>query len=104
MALRAATAILYVRARIHYERGAPVSVAWVALAHSLALVLVLGLSALGLAPRLAVAAFSILLMRAAWGLMKPSKAVRAQVVGAQEVAFGLMTLLLVATGFSTSFD
>jgi hypothetical protein len=46
-----------------------------------------------------VAAFAILLIRAAWGLSQRRRVVRPQVLGFQEMGFGLLTLVLLAVGY-----
>ncbi len=98
LALRAVTAIVYVRARLELERTGDSPVFVVILLHAVVLMVVLGLMSFQLAPGLAVLAFAILLFRAAYGLLSPSRGVRAQVVGIQEVGFGLVTLVLLAIG------
>ncbi len=98
LALRAVTAIVYVRARLELERAGAPPVFGVTLVHGIALMFVLGLMSSQLAPGLAVLAFAILLLRAAYGLLSPSRGVRPQVVGVQEVGFGLVTLVLLAIG------
>ncbi len=100
LALRAVTAIVYVRARLDLERTGDSPVFGVTMLHAVVLMVVLGLMSFRLAPALAVLAFAMLLFRAAYGLLSPSRGVRAQVVGVQEVFFGLVTLALVAIGFS----
>ncbi len=100
LALRVVTAIVYVRARLNRERTAHSPAFGVILVHTIALMVVLGLMSFQLAPGLAVLAFAILLFRAAYGLLSPSRGVRAQVVGFQEVGFGLVTLVLLAIGLS----
>jgi hypothetical protein len=97
--LRAVTAILYVRARLRHERAGDASVGSVAAAHGAALALVVGLAWAGLTPRLAVVAFLLLLARAANGLLRPATGIRPQMVGVQEVVFGIATLVLLVTGF-----
>ena len=99
LALRAIPSVLYVRARLRLDRGlaAGPGVAW--LAHAIALLAAIVLWRQGLAPWIAVAVFGALLVRAAWGLSRFRQRVRPQVVGFQELGFGLATLVLLATGF-----
>lgn len=98
-AVRAITAILYVRARLAHEREGGVPAMPVIATHGAAVALVGSLVAADLAPSLAVVAFVLLLARAAWGLHGAPRRVRAQVVGVQEVVFGAITLILLAAGF-----
>lgn len=100
LALRSITAIVYVRARLELERSGDSPVFGVTVLHAIVLMFVLGLMSFLLAPALAVLAFAILLFRAAYGLLSPARGVRAQVVGVQEVVFGLVTLVLLAVGLS----
>ncbi len=100
LALRSITAIVYVRARLELERTGDSPVFLVTILHAVVLMIVLGLMSFRLAPALAVLAFAILLFRAAYGLLSPARGVRAQVVGVQEVGFGLVTLVLLAIGSS----
>jgi hypothetical protein len=64
-----------------------------------ALVAAVVLSRQGWAPWIAVAVFATLLTRALWGLSRLRRRVRPQVVGFQELGFGLLTLVLLAIGF-----
>jgi|JI8StandDraft_1071087.scaffolds.fasta_scaffold191497_2 hypothetical protein len=98
-AVRAVTAILYVRARLAHEREGGASAMPVVATHGAAVALVGSLVAADLAPRLAVVAFVLLLARAAWGLHGAPRHVRAQRVGVQEVIFGAITVVLLAVGF-----
>jgi hypothetical protein len=97
--LRALTAILYVRARLRHEREGDASSRSVILTHAAALALVGTLALFGQAPRLAVLAFVVLLLRAVHGLMRPATGIRPQLVGVQEVVFGVITLILLVAGF-----
>jgi YwiC-like protein len=99
LALRSVTAIVYVRARLARERGGVSPVFGVMALHVVVIFVVAGLTLPGLAPVAAVAAFAILLLRAAHGLLLPPKGVRPQVVGISEVVFGLITLALLWVGF-----
>lgn len=98
LALRAVTAILYVRARLQHERAGGAPVFSVIALHTLTLAAVRGLVVIGSAPWLVTPAFTLLLLRAL-GLLTPAKGVRAQVIGVQEVLFGITTLVLLAVGF-----
>jgi hypothetical protein len=87
MIARFVPAILYVRALLG---RLPAWCAWAA--HFAAL----GAIALYARP-LAVAAMVVLLIRAAWGLTHEPP--RAKIIGWREIAFGIVTVVLVATGY-----
>jgi hypothetical protein len=99
LALRAIPSVLYVRVRLRLDRGlvAGPGVAW--LAHVVALLAAVVLWRQGWAPWIAVGLFATLLARALWGLSRLRRPVRPQVVGFQELGFGLLTLVLLAIGF-----
>lgn len=99
LAVRAFTAILYVRARLRLEYGKPVSPLGVWLAHGLAVIMVIGLVVIQAAPGLSVVAFGLLLVRAGLGLSKRRKPQPAKVIGFQEIAYGLMMVALLALGY-----
>jgi hypothetical protein len=98
LAVRAAPSILYVRARLRLERGEAVDRRPALVAHGLGLALVAGLALAGAAPWLAVLAVGVLAGRAAWGLAA-RRGVRAQVVGFEEIGFGLLVVVLTALGY-----
>lgn len=91
--------ILYVRARLRLERHSPVDPAPVMIAHTAAGLVVLALVLAGLAPVLAFLAIVILLLRALYGLSPYRRATRPQIVGFQEIGFGLLTVFLTAAGY-----
>lgn len=99
LALRAVASILYVRARIRLDRGLPAESGRALASHAAALVGAAALARLGWGPWTGVAAFAILLIRAAWGLSQRRRVVRPQVLGFQEMGFGLLTLVLLAAGY-----
>jgi hypothetical protein len=101
LALRAATSVLYVRARLRMDRGRPAGPRAVHVGHAAALVAAAGLAAAGLAPWLAPAVFLVLLARSGWGLSPARGAVRPQVLGWQEVGYGVLALVLIAVGYHT---
>lgn len=99
LALRAVPSVLYVRARIRLDRGLPAG-PWLALgAHALALVAALVLAWHSWAPWVAAAVFGVLLLRAALCLSPWRGSVRPQTLGYQELAFGLLTLVVLALGY-----
>jgi hypothetical protein len=99
LALRALTSVLYVRARIRLDRGLAAGPRAVLAAHAAALAVAAGLASAGWAPWLAPAAFFVLFARAAWRLSSRRRPVRPQTLGFQELACGLLTLALLATGY-----
>jgi len=99
LALKATSAIIYVRARIRLARGVPAGRAPVYLTHAAALALVVGLAAIDLVPWLAGAAFGVLLLRAVPGLLSRSLKTPTAVVGMQELGMSLLTVTGIAVGF-----
>jgi hypothetical protein len=91
--------VLYVRARIRLDRGLPAGPRRVLGGHLAALAAAGGLAAAGVGPWLGVAAFAVLLARAAWGLSPARRAIRPQALGFQELAYGALTLVLLAAGY-----
>jgi hypothetical protein len=96
---RVVASILYVRARLRLERGEPANRGTAFAAHGLSLLLLGGLAVLRLIPWLAAVAMAILLARALIGLSTHRRPVRAQVVGFQELGYGLLAVALVAVGY-----
>ncbi|MGE5126249.1 MAG: YwiC-like family protein [Betaproteobacteria bacterium] len=99
LALRAASSVLYVRARIRLDRGLAAGPRLVLAGHALALAAAAGLARSHWAPWLASAAFLVLLGRAAWGLSPWRRRVRPQALGYQELGFGVLTLALLTLGY-----
>jgi YwiC-like protein len=99
LAAKAAGAVLYVRARLRYDRGlAPDRTAAVA-SHVASVGLGLLLAGRGYVPWLVAPAFILLLTRALYGLSPLHRVVRPQVVGMQEMAFGFSFVLIAAVGY-----
>jgi hypothetical protein len=100
LAAKAVASIVYIRSRLGRDRGQPAS-RWPALlAHLAALGLAAALARLGWGPWLGVAAFTVLLLRAAHGLSPWHRRVRPQVVGFTELAHGTLTALLLWIGYA----
>ena len=99
MAVKAAAAILYVRARLRCDRGLEFGRAAVIATHALGLVGAALLAAQGRVPWLAAAAFAVLLARALHGLSRFHRRVRPQVVGFVELAYGIGFVLATAAGY-----
>jgi hypothetical protein len=92
--------VLYVRARLRYDRGLKVERGSAVVAHASALVLAAALAAGGRAPWLAAGAFVLLFARALYGLSPLHRRVRPQAVGIQEMAYGFAFILIVALGYA----
>ena len=99
LAAKGASAVLYVRARLRLDRGQPAGRATAIAGHVAGTLGAAALAAGALAPRLAVAAFALLLARAAFGLSPWHRAVRPQVVGLTEMAWGFAFVLALALGY-----
>jgi len=99
LALRGVTAVLYVRARLRLDRGLSAGTRGALASHAAALAVAGALTLAGWGPWLGVLALGVLLLRAAWGLSSRRAQVRPKVVGFQELAFGLLTLVLLAVGY-----
>ena len=99
LALRAVTSVLYVRARIRLDRGLDAGPRAVHAGHAAALATATGLASVGWAPRLAPVVFFVLLARSGWGLSPWRRPVRPQVLGFQELGYGLLTLALLVVGY-----
>jgi hypothetical protein len=99
LSARAATAILYVRARLRLDRGARSGGGAVVVAHLVGLALVSGLAARGAVPWLAAVALGVLFLRAAHGVSRYRRRVLPKALGFQELGFGSLTVLLLALGY-----
>lgn len=99
LAVRALTAILYIRARLKLERRHTINPYPIWGVHVLAFVSFLILALADLMPYLVSVAFLILLIRAVWGLSAWRKPQPAKVIGFQELGFGVLTVILSGLGF-----
>lgn len=97
MTARAVPAILYVRACVARLRRRPTSCSSMLVAHLLAVVAVATLAGVHLAPRVAVAATIVLLVRAIIGFARVSH-LTAKQLGLSEVAFGTFTVVVIGVG------
>lgn len=100
LALKAATSVLYVRARLRLDRGlvARRAPAWAA--HAGAVAAAAALAAAGWAPWAGVAGTAVLLARAAHGLSERRDRVRPQVLGFRELGLGIAFALGLALGYA----
>jgi hypothetical protein len=99
LAGRLIPSIVYVRERLLLEKGKPYSARLPLILHSLALLIAAGLAILHLAPWLAAAAMTMLLVRAVEGLSANRRKMKAMKIGVFEVVFGTLTVLLFIAGY-----
>ena len=102
LAARGVPTVLYVRERVRLERTGylrPPAVAWAAALHLAALVGVIVLVKAGWLPALAAVAVALLMLRAVHGLTPWRAGRTARSVGFQELAWGAVTVLLLAAGY-----
>jgi len=99
LALRGMASVVYVRARLRRSRGLPAGRASAWLLHGLGLLLAVACAFGALGPRLAVLAFVVLLGRSVHGLTL-ARTVRPQVVGFQEMGYGLGSALALGLGYA----
>lgn len=97
LAARTVTSILYIRVRLRQSRGQATEAGWMWAAHGMALVLIAVLAFAQLLPWTALLALLLLLARAIHGLRE--QPIRAQVLGIREMIFGVVVVLLVASGY-----
>jgi YwiC-like protein len=100
LAARTAASVVYVRARLRIDRGQGAA-RWPGLVlHAGGLVLAAVLAWRGWGPALALAAFAVLLARAAHGLSGWHRRVRPQTVGFTELGYGALFAALLAVGYA----
>jgi hypothetical protein len=95
MIARAVPAIFYVRACLRKLRASSVSAAPMIVAHAAGVIVTVALAAIGTASAWIVAGMTLLLIRALIGFAK-AKTVTAKQLGFSEIAFGAMTIVIVA--------
>ncbi|MGF1505219.1 MAG: YwiC-like family protein [Anaerolineae bacterium] len=99
LVLRAVPSILYVRSRLRLERDKPDAIHTALVAHGAALVLGLVAFVAASAPWTAPAVLAILVVRAAIGLSPKRRRVRAPVIGAMEVGYGVLFVTALTLGY-----
>ncbi len=99
LALKAAASILYVRARLRLDRGGAPGRLSAGISHGAAVSIAGGLAVVERGPWLGLAAFLPLAFRAWFGLSPLRRPTRPQILGLQEVGYGLLTVLLLAAGY-----
>jgi hypothetical protein len=100
LALRAVPSILYVRARLQLERDHPIVPLPVWMSHAAAVGVSIALSITGAAPSSAIIACCVLLIRSVVGLSRYRKPRPAKIIGMQELGYGLLTVILIAVGYT----
>ena len=98
LAARVVPTILYVRARLGTLHGRAASKAVVITMHVLALIAALMLAWIKLAHVLAIIALFILLVRALFGFSEYDRATSAKQIGIRELGFGAMMVIAIALG------
>lgn len=91
--------ILYIRERLHLDKGQPANLKPAVAANLFAVVGIAALIALGEAPVLAGVAVTVLAARALWGLSEYRPRVRVAIIGVQEMLYGLLVVVLTAAGY-----
>jgi hypothetical protein len=99
LAARAVPSIIYVRARLRLERGETIDRTPSLITHLAGLGLVGILVVARLLPALAIAAIALLCIRSVWGLSPWRRPSRVPIIGIQEIAAGIATILLVTAGY-----
>jgi len=99
LALKSISAVLYVRSRLRLEREKTANVGLALTAHAVAVILLLVTTAYTLTRWTAPLAMAILTIRAVIGLSPLRKTRPPKIIGMQEIAYGLLFLLLVALGY-----
>lgn len=103
LSLRVVPSILYVRARLKVEKEKAVSPLPAWNTHLLALGLVNALAVGKFVPLLAIVPFVILLARAYKGLSQFRRPTRTAMIGAWEMIYGFLTVILIAIGYAAQF-
>jgi hypothetical protein len=97
--VRAWASVVYVRAKLRFERGQAVAKWPVWLVHLVGLVTLGSAAYFEWVPWLAVAALAVLGGRAVIGLLPHERPVKARTVGFQEMGFGVLTVALTGLGY-----
>lgn len=99
LAARTVGSIIYIRARLRLVRGGIIDPKPVIWTHITGFILIILLVFLRLAPWLAALMMLALLARAAYGLTRASQTVRPQIIGFQELGFGLLYVIVIVAGY-----
>ncbi len=96
---RAVPTVFYVRARLRLEKGQAATAMISTTLHVIALIVLVIFTWLELIPLLSVIAGLMLLARAVHGLSRWRRPARPQIIGVQEIVFGLITITMAGLGF-----
>lgn len=99
---RTVPSIIYVRAKLRFERGERIAKPPVWISHLLGVILIGAAAYFDIVPWLALLPLVILLIRAVVGLRPHPRPVEARIVGFQEMGYGLLTVVLTALGYILS--
>ena len=97
--LRAITSIFFVRTLFRKQRGKPAAVRLTYVLHFIAIGFAVLLALIDLTPYLAILSFVILLLRA-WQSIESPIPLKPKTVGIREIAYGIVTIVCIAVGFS----
>ena len=100
LAVKAISAVLYVRARLRLERGKPAAIRLAFAAHIGGLIALTAAAASGFLVWAAPVAMGVLLIRAALGLSPLRKPRPPKTIGMQEVSYGLLFIALIWLGYA----
>lgn len=96
LAARNVSSVAYLRARLRRQRGLPAPLSAAAATNILAPLVALALAASGTIPAGSLLGFSVLALRAVWGLRAGAPAARPMHLGIAEMAYGLALVALIA--------
>jgi hypothetical protein len=99
VAVRAVTAIIYVRVRLQMVHDKPHNKSFVLALHIVALCLFVILAVVKAIPFTVVIAMMILIVRAFKGILRPALNVTAKIIGLTELAIGIVYILTVSGGY-----
>jgi hypothetical protein len=102
-AARLISSIIYVRNRLRLEKQKPYSAIAPFFVHLAALLMISAFAVYGLASKLTVMMFLVLLVRSCWGISRYRKRVKAVRIGIWEVIYGTLTALSVVVGWYLAF-
>ena len=100
---RMVPSLVYVRERLHLEKGKPYSYFVPVILHFLALAIVVLMVSRGLASGLLVIVFAVLLTRTLSGLSRFRQRLRAMQIGVLELIYGLLVVAAVIIGHYSNF-
>ena len=99
LSFRVINSVFYVRTRIRLDRGKSPSAIPTVVVHLVGVLIVVVLAMMNYVSYLAVFPLVILLIRMGLGLSSLRRKVRAQIIGFQELGYGVLTVILLACAF-----